>query len=763
MGKPVENEVMLRTHAKEVRALIIEKQDVEKAIEIIKEHEEILTFDFGRNKYLSLLPTIKLEKGLKNKYYCLEKVIQTAVQIYVQSKNYEELVFFAAASCDVNNLRQAMKAIPMEKRTETREGDTILLFFVKFANLENLRYIETLKILVNEYKLPVNQADYKDHSPIIILLNKYDSLQEKRITRYNNVILNAVSIILTRDRVDIKSHKLNSKSAIDIMTFYNLEDDLQKLREKNKNSQRLKSVAEDEENILFSLLTQKKENDFLRTIKEMKKDKQNVVDAEDGNNTLLQLACEKNLKTAVNYLIQEGADLSKTTKRNRKTPLEIAARRNFNDIFKDLLKTNKIVIDLNAFTVFLLNRGRQIKTKYFDEILCYDGLQIDIVYNNGNTPLHYAIIFGNTKAILKLLKRGASLFVKNNTNKTPLDYIDKDDLELYLDQCLVLDSYNTPHSKKYEMRFDFNGLLQTDPDQELTCSEVDVTSKICSSEKFKGLATHPLILAFLEVKWSVTAPIYTKILAVYGFVFVYYFLTVIFVGHITFLFLLTISVLIFFTLQPPINLKNKECCFTLLFYAIFTFFVYYLIENEHIRTCILTVMLFYQFLRQHLYFSRYQAIMFNAIRKVTPHAIALFSIYAVSNFADFLKNSEIIFPVTIYMLVITYSFNALVDSVGNMEHSFKTLYNRNTLHFIQFTEYMYCKFNTLLSSPFIGEHLETTSAEYKNSKKKQFYLNFCLNKNKFVNENFHFLKLDAVTHKSLQDFVNRVSTKINQN
>ncbi|XP_018577297.1 uncharacterized protein LOC108915673 isoform X2 [Anoplophora glabripennis] len=761
MGKPVENEVVLRSRAKEVRALIIENQDIDKAIEIIKENEAILTFDFGRNKYLSLLPTIRLEKGLKNKYYCLEKVIQAAVQIYVQNENYEELAFLAAASCDVDNLHLAMTYILPECRSKTREGDTILLFFIKFANLKNSKYIDTLKILVNKYKLSVNKADYKDHSPITILLNKYDSLQQKGITQYNDVILNAASVILTRHNVDVELHKLNGKSATDIIKLYDLHDTLKKLQEKNKDFPRINSAIEDEENILFSFLTQKKENDFLITIKEVKKNNKNIVDVEDGNNTLLQLACEKNLKEVVAYLIQEEANLSKTTNRNRKTPLEIAARRNFNEIFKELLKTNKIVIDLNLFTVFLLNRGRQIKTKYFNEILCYDGLQVDIVYKNGNTPLHYAIIFDNTKAILKLLDRGASLFIQNYTNKTPLDYISKDDLELYLDQCLVLDNYNTPHSKKYEIRFDFSGLLQKDPNQELICSEVEIMSKICSCEKFKGLATHPLISAFLETKWNVTAPTYNKILAIYGFVFVYYFLIAIFVGHITFLFLLTISVLIFFTLQPPINLKNKECYFTFLFYASFTFLVYYLIKNEHIRTCILTVTLLYQFLRQHLYFSKYQAVMVNGIRKITPHVIALFGIYCVSNFKDFLENSKIIFPITIYMLLITYSFNALFDSVGDVEHSFKTLYNRDTLHFIKFTEYMYCRFNILLSSPFIRQHLKT-STESKNSKKNKFYLNFYLNKNKFVNENFHFLKLDAVTQKSLQDFVNRVSTKINQ-
>lgn len=764
MGKPVENEVVLRNRSKEVKALIIEKHDIERAIAIIKENEAILTFDFGRNKYLSLIPTIRLEKGLKNKYYFLERITQTAVEIYARKEHYEELVFFAAASCDVENLHRSMAAISEENRNKTREGDTVLLFFVKFTNMENSRYTETLKILVNQYKLSVNQADYKDHTPIIILLSKYDSLQEKGITRYNEVILNAVSVILTRSNVDLEKHKINGKCAEDIIALYKLKNCLEKLTIKNKNTFRSKSVKENDENILFGLLAQKNQDQFLETIEDIIKEKEDIVDIEDGNNTLLQLSCEKNLKRIVTYLIQNGVDLSKTTKRNHKTPLEISARRNFYTIFKELLSTNKIIVDLNLFTIFLLNRGRQIKTKYFDEILCCDGLQVDIVYKNGNTPLHYALIFDNTEAALRLLKRGAPLLLKNEMGKTPLDFISKEDMELYLDQCLVLDNYNRPHSKKYEMRLNFNGLLQRNvSSKEQTSSEVEVVSKICSSEKLKCLAAHPLILAFMEVKWNVSAPLYNDILTTYGFLFLYYCILAICVGHITFLFLLTMSILIFFTLQPFITLKGKELCYTMLFNVISSCIVYYFVENVHIFVCILTATLLYQFLQQHLYFSKYQALVVNGIRKVTPHALALFGLYCLSNIENTLKNYKIIFPVMVYLLIVTYSFNALVDSVGNIEHSFKILYNKNTLSFIRFAEYMYCKFNTLLSSPFIQHNFEIFTPTNKDTKKRKCYLNFYLNKNKFVDDKFHFLKLDVVTVKSLQDFVNRVSRKINQN
>ncbi|KAJ8971291.1 hypothetical protein NQ314_000768, partial [Rhamnusium bicolor] len=481
MGEFMENEVQLRIHAKEVKAQILEKHDIDKAVEIINSHEEVLTYNYGRNSYKSLLPTIRFEKGLKHKYQYLEKIIQTGFQIYAKNKNYEELVFFAAANCDVDQLRLCMKKIPKENYNKTKEGDTILLFFIKYGNLENNNYLNTLNVIVTEYKLDVNRADYNDHSPIIILNN-----------------------------VDLLSHKINEQNAQDIIEAFPLKDILEKLKTNAPRSV-IKSEVEDGRSTLFALLAQKKENEFLQKLKEISNKEENLLDIEDGNYTLLQLACDKNLKMVVSFLIEKGANLSKTTRRNRKTPLEISARRNYYAIFKDLLNANRIEIDSKLFEIFVLNRARQIKTKYFDDILCYDGLQTDISYANGNTPLHYAIIFSNTDAILKLLKRGASLSVKNKNGKDPLDYISKEDLELYMDHCISVDKHNKAYDKKYELRFDFNGFLKKKASTNVVVSEAEIASKICSSERLKSLAKHPLMMAFIEIKWNLISPFYNSI------------------------------------------------------------------------------------------------------------------------------------------------------------------------------------------------------------------------------------------------------------
>ncbi|WP_241834201.1 ankyrin repeat domain-containing protein, partial [Klebsiella pneumoniae] len=86
-----------------------------------------------------------------------------------------------------------------------------------------------------------------------------------------------------------------------------------------------------------------------------------LVDADDGNNTFLQLCCEKNLKEAAKFLIQKGVDVCKTTERNPKTPLELAARRNHPEIFEAILNPNTIVIDEPLFLIFLRGRPKHIK------------------------------------------------------------------------------------------------------------------------------------------------------------------------------------------------------------------------------------------------------------------------------------------------------------------------------------------------------------------------------------------------------------------
>ncbi|KAJ8924015.1 hypothetical protein NQ315_006792 [Exocentrus adspersus] len=749
------NDVVLRNRAKEVRALIIEKHQVNEAVKTIKECEGILNFDFGKNSYLSLLPTIRQEKGLKNKYECLEKVLQAGAEIHAKHKNYEEMVFFAAASCDTDNLRLSMNNIPEKSRYQTREGDSILLFFVKYANLENSRYIETLKILVNEYKLSVNKADYKNCSPIIILLNKYDTLQIEGNKRYNDVILNAVGIILNRNKVDLTSHKINEKNAQDIIESYNLSNILEGIQAKNQHVLRGCSEREDDKNVLFALLAQKKEKLFLDSVKEMAKTDRNVLNFEDGNNTFLQFSCERNLTSVVSYLIEQGVDPLKTTTRNQKTPLEISARRNFYTIFKELLNTNKITIDEELFTIFLLNRGRQIKTKYFDEILSCDTLDVNIAYyQNGNTPLHYAIIFSNIQAILKLLKHGASLLTRNKYGKTPLDYISKEDLESYFNDCILLDNHNMIHGKGYELRLDFNGLLQTtNPKQ--TKSETEVLEKISSSKQLRCLTSHPLVLAFLETKWSLCTPLYHTVLCLYGFIFSYYFVIGVFVARITGLFIFVLFLLMAVTLplKPYYIIKSRKKLMEISCYVLFTILGYYTTERKYICTWLFMLALLYQFLQQHLYFLKHQIYLVSSIRKIASHAVALPGLYYIINFEKKLGNSNVLLFLVVYLLVITYSFNVLVDSINDTERTFKTVYNKYTLNFIKLTEEMYCKFGDVFNNPFIRDNFKTISRKSKHKNESKLYLNYYLNRNKFLNKELNSFKLDSVTVKILQDFV----------
>ncbi|KAJ8952586.1 hypothetical protein NQ318_004133, partial [Aromia moschata] len=756
MGKPVDNEVELRKYAKEVRSLILEKHDIDAAIKLIREHEEILTYNYGRSTYLSLLPTIRYENGLKDKYQHLQKVIDVAFQLYEDKEDYEELAFYAAAKCDVDKLHKCLENMSRENRNKTREGDTILVFLIKYGSLENRDYLETVKLLVIEYKLEINKADYKNHTPILLLLSKYDSLQRKKLTQFNDVILNAVGMILSRNNVDLKSHTIHEKNASDIIELYELTDTLTVMRMKHTPPIRYKSAKEDERSILFTLVLEKKEDAFLQQMNEIEEEleEENPYDIQDGNNTLLQLACEKNLKKIVSYLLKMGATLDKTTKRNENPPRKIGGGRNHYTIFKDILNQNKIEIDSELFSIFVLNRGRQIKTKYFDEILCYDRLRTDIVFQNGNTPLHYAIYFSNTEAVLKLLKRGAPLTVKNKTGKDPLNYISKEELELYMDQCLLLDNHNKLNDKKYELGFDFSGLVKREENTETVASEVEIASRICSSERLKSLAKHPLMMTFIELKWNLISGFYRNILLLYAFFFICFFILSYQLGHVIFLYLYLLVLITFFTLQPPLELSKFKLptiqdALSYFLFVSFTFLVYYLFKNIHFCIVFVVFALFYQFLQQHLYFSKYQAWLLSAFRKITPYLLALFALYTIRNFEYSVKNSQftlIMLVVITCIIVINHSLNALIDSVTDIEYSLKTTCNKNALKFIKFYENIYPFFGTFLNDPFIHEMLE-------NKKGKRYRINFYINRNKFLSEKLHFIHLDTLVLKKLQDFV----------
>ena len=52
-------------------------------------------------------------------------------------------------------------------------------------------------------------------------------------------------------------------------------------------------------------------------------------------------------------------------------------------------------------------------------ILASNPIALDLKDNEGQTPLHLAASYGNTRIVRRLLLKGANRYLKNNEGKTP--------------------------------------------------------------------------------------------------------------------------------------------------------------------------------------------------------------------------------------------------------------------------------------------------------------------------------------------------------
>ncbi|XP_028131929.1 uncharacterized protein LOC114327487 [Diabrotica virgifera virgifera] len=109
---------------------------------------------------------------------------------------------------------------------------------------------------------------------------------------------------------------------------------------------------------------------------------------DNSDNTPLHNACNNGHVKVVEYLVEEGASL-KVKNKDGETPLHVAAQ---HDSILEVIE-------------FILNR---------------DLSGINDITNNGRTPLHLAIQGNKPSTVKLLLKKGASIAVKDKNGKTPL-------------------------------------------------------------------------------------------------------------------------------------------------------------------------------------------------------------------------------------------------------------------------------------------------------------------------------------------------------
>lgn len=199
----------------------------------------------------------------------------------------------------------------------------------------------------------------------------------------------------------------------------------------------------------------------------------------NSGETALHIACNLNLFDISKFLIDNHADINLLDFDNEYSPLHYAITSNNFDIFSLLLKQSNINLNLQDFfgnsplhyaiieknfkaidllissnisslNINLYNIDHKLPIhlifdlELFNNILHFDFFVKHSLFNfqdnSGNTPLHFLCKFNLwSKYLPSLLSKKLDIFIKNNDNQRPIDFIDKNSFDSFIN--LIVDNY----------------------------------------------------------------------------------------------------------------------------------------------------------------------------------------------------------------------------------------------------------------------------------------------------------------------------------
>ncbi|XP_072383168.1 uncharacterized protein [Diabrotica undecimpunctata] len=254
----------------------------------------------------------------------------------------------------------------------------------------------------------------------------------------------------------------------------------------------------DPKDFLFKLVKNKEEHKFLNCKGEIISEYAN---SDNGEMTLLQFACKNRTERIVKLLLEKGADKNIFTSSKRETPLQIAAEHDFYGIFEILIKEYKNDEEIPKYVISqflprLLQHydSTEIKNKSSCDLLLkkikankhsYDLNERKEV--TGYTPLHYAARYADTATVINLLDIGASLVCRNHSGFMPVQYLDPEQLEAVLDNCVQGDSFKR-NVEDFEVSINFRALL---PKKVETKNNNDQLSSSTANNNDSGMQNEP--------------------------------------------------------------------------------------------------------------------------------------------------------------------------------------------------------------------------------------------------------------------------------
>lgn len=361
---------------------------------------------------------------------------------------------------------------------------------------------ECIKILVRN-GCDLNMPNEKSRTPF------YNFLRVQKDLKNRNDLMD---YFMANSTVDCYTYK-----AADIKKMFETQNPGRKLPEKIE-----KIVNSD---YMLSLLRAGREAEFEVNFQLFKDNsaKKLISDANDENKSnnfaedsakFLYTAVQNDMENVVDLLLNEGVDVNKKPQdaKCRRPPAFLACASGYYRIVDLILRAdpkpdktfngkNLLHEVCHHFRIDSNNNKSIDYQKCFN--LVVEQCDVNEKDDQGCTPLHYAIRYRNDEAIKKLLEKSSYIGTKNNFGETPIDDVNREVFEEFLDSCVTA-NVKRSGDEEHAVTIDYNFLMapkNSRSDDEFR-QEIAPLQNIANNSELRPLILHPVLSSFLYLKWS---------------------------------------------------------------------------------------------------------------------------------------------------------------------------------------------------------------------------------------------------------------------
>lgn len=474
---------------------------------------------YGYPKYKTCLDIACSKPGYSGFVKHLLNLKSTVDVNKVNEKHGKAPIHFAVEAGDLDTIRTLLDSPNIQVNSMTR-GTTAIHLAIQCIDSKDEQSISKYEKIIEtllEYKSDVNIPDAKNITPL-------SSAARQGLKEIVELILKKSEKTVNPDLYKDS----NGNSARMVIAKY-IPELLEKLPPLEGHCIEDTDVDVDQ---LFSHLNRGDEDSFIKDfnrMKSMEEFSRDIFKCHDGRMTLLQKICDIGFDKAARILLDNQADPNEIGPVTKDSPVEIACSNGYPEVLNILFRDGKTLckpVNGKSLIQIVVKETKQLNlepkrdyNKCLKILLEHPIIKkyINDQDSKGNTALHYAVRSNDQETTLELLKKGASIVIRNDLKEPPLADISAKTMETYLDGCLTTNNVR-PKDESYELHFDYSSFatprsIRGNRDDETTepllgsffaplAPKTDVLLYMADCPVLKPLLKHPVITSFLFLKWQ---------------------------------------------------------------------------------------------------------------------------------------------------------------------------------------------------------------------------------------------------------------------